>query len=68
MSEEFSFKEGADVNGLIKTIGKQLADTIKIDPSRVKCKGMKIFYVDDTDILMASGLYVKGFHPDDYDE
>lgn len=67
--EEFTFKYEVDMNKLTKQIGESLASTIGSDPSKVKCKGVRIFYVDETTgTLMSSGLFVKGFSPEDWDD
>ncbi len=70
MSEkEFVFKENSDMNAIAKEIGKSLAVTMDVDPSKVKCKGVRIFYVEeDSNMLMSSGLFVKGFSPEDWDD
>ena len=65
--DEFHFKENVDMNALAKQIGESLASTIGRDPKNVKCKGIRIFYVDEvTEVLMSSGLFVKGFSPEDW--
>jgi hypothetical protein len=66
--DEFKFKADADMNALAKTIGESLATTIGSDPSKIKCKGIRIFYVNEDDVLMSSGLFVKGFSPEDWDD
>ena len=64
--DEFEFKDGIDPNTLIKTIGESLAQAI--GSSTIKCKGIRIFYVNEHDVLMSSGLFVKGFSPEDWDD
>ncbi len=66
--DEFHFKKDVDMNALAKTIGESLAKTLGTDPEKVKCKGIRIFYVDENDMLMSSGLFVKGFSPEDWDD
>ena len=67
--KEFTFKQNADMDGLSKQIGESLAKTIGVDPSKVKCKGIRIFYVEeDSQMLMSSGLFVKDFSPEDWDD
>lgn len=67
--DEFRFKENVDMNALAKQIGESLADATGMDASKVKCKGVRIFYVDDdSGMLMSSGLFVKGFSPEDWDD
>ena len=66
--DEFRFKEDVNMNDLAKTIGESLAITLGTDPKKVKCKGIRIFYTDENDILMSSGLFVKGFSPEDWDD
>lgn len=66
--DEFEFKDGADMNALTKTIGESLAEAMGSDPSKIKCKGIRIFYVNEDDMLMSSGLFVKGFSPEDWDD
>jgi hypothetical protein len=69
MSEDtFHFKNDVDMNVLTKQIGEGLADAIGSDPSKIKCKGIRIFYVDENDMLMSSGLFVNGFSPEDWDD
>ena len=68
-ADEFSFKENANMDSLSKQIGTSLAATIGVDPSKVKCKGIRIFYVEeDSQMLMSSGLFIKGFSPEDWDD
>jgi len=66
--DEFHFKEDVDMNALSKQIGESLAGTMGSDPSKIKCKGIRIFYVNPDDMLMSSGLFVKGFSPEDWDD
>jgi hypothetical protein len=63
MSEdEFKFKEGSDVNESLRKIGEGLAVTIGVDPKKVKCKGIRMYFVDEeNEILLQSGLFVSGF-------
>lgn len=65
---EFHFKPEVDMNVLTKQIGKSLAETIGSDPSKIKCKGIRIFFVDENEMLLSSGLFVKGFSPEDWDD
>lgn len=66
--DEFHFKDDADMNALAKQIGESLAGAMGSDPSKIKCKGIRIFYVNEDDVLMSSGLFVKGFSPEDWDD
>lgn len=67
--EEFNFKKDADINAIAKQIGDSLAAQIGVDQSKVKCKGIRIFYVEeDSQMLMSSGLFVKGFSPEEWDD
>ena len=67
--KEFTFKKEADMNGLVKQIGESLAATIGVDASKVKCKGIRIFYVEeDSQMLMSSGLFVEGFSPEEWSD
>lgn len=67
--EEFQFKETADMNAIVKQIGKSLAGTVGTKPENTICKGIRIYYVDtESGMLMQSGLFVKGFNPDDWDD
>jgi hypothetical protein len=50
--DEFEFKGGIDPNTSIKTIGESLAQTT--GSSAIKCKGIRIFYVNENDMLMSS--------------
>lgn len=65
--DEFHFKSDVDLNTLVKQIGESLAATTGGDPKKVKCKGIRIFYVDENDMLMSSGLFVEGFSPEDWE-
>lgn len=68
IESEFHFKENVDMNALAKQIGQSLAGTIGVDPENVKCKGIRFFYVDETtEVLMSSGLFVKDFTPEDWE-
>ena len=65
---EFRFKPGSDVNDTLRKIGEGLAITIGVDPKKVKCKGIRMYFVDgENDILMQSGLFVSGFDITDYE-
>jgi hypothetical protein len=66
--DEFKFRTDVDMNALTKTIGERLAETLGSDPQKVKCKGIRIFYVNEHEVLMSSGLFVKGFSPEDWDD
>lgn len=65
--DEFKFKTDVDMNALSKQIGEGIAVAIGSDPDKIKCKGIRIFYVNEHDVLMSSGLFVKGFSPEDWD-
>ena len=65
---EFKFKYGQDINETLRKIGEGLAITIGVDPSKVKCKGIRMYFVDEeNDILMQSGMFVSGFDINDYE-
>ena len=65
---EFKFKEGAGINENLRKIGESLALAIGVDPSKVKCKGIRMYYVDEeNDILLQQGLFVSGFDINDYE-
>ena len=65
---EFKFKDGVDVNDTLRKIGEGLAITIGVDPKKVKCKGIRMYYVDEeNDILLQSGLFVSNFDINDYE-
>lgn len=66
--DEFHFKHDVDMNALTKQIGVSIAEAIGSDPSKIKCKGIRIFYVNEDNILMSSGLFVKDFSPEDWDD
>jgi len=66
--DEFHFKSDVDMNALTKQIGKSLAGAIGGDPLKLKCKGIRIFYVDENNTLMSSGLFVNGFSPEEWDD
>ena len=66
---EFKFKQGIDINENLRKIGEGLALTIGVDPSKVKCKGIRIYYVDEeNDILLQQGLFVSGFDINGYED
>ena len=66
--DEFKFKEGSDINENLRKIGEGLAITIGVDPKKVKCKGIRMYYVDEeNDILLQSGLFVSNFDINDYE-
>ena len=66
--DEFKFKPGADINETLRKIGEGLALTIGMDPSNVKCKGIRMYFVDEENgILLQSGLFVSGFDINDYE-
>jgi hypothetical protein len=67
-SDEFAFKKDVDMNGLIKQIGESLATTLGTDPSKMKCKGIRIYYVNEHEVLASSGRFVKNFSPEDWDD
>ena len=65
---EFKFKSGVDVNEALRKIGEGLAITIGVDPKKVKCKGIRMYYVDEeNDILLQSGLFAPNFDINDYE-
>ena len=67
--EIFQFQESVNMNILVKAMGESLGTTIGSDPSDVKCKGIRIYFVDDKkEVLMSSGLFVKGFTPEDWED
>ena len=64
----FGFKESADMNAIVQKIGEGLARAVGSDPAKIKCKGIRIFYVNEDGMLLCSGLFVKGFSPEEWDE
>jgi len=65
---EFKFKEGIDTNETLRKIGEGLAVTIGVDPKKVKCKGIRMYFVDEeNEILLQSGLFVSGFDINDWE-
>jgi hypothetical protein len=64
--EEFHLNEPI-TNDTLKSLGNKLGDSLGVS-REPKCKGIRIFYVDKFDVLMSSGLFVKGFSPEDWDE
>ena len=65
---EFKFKAGVDVNETLRKIGERLAVTIGVDPKKVKCKGIRMYFVDEeNEILLQSGLFVSNFDISDYE-
>lgn len=65
---EFKFKSSIDINEQLRKIGEGLAITIGVDPKKVKCKGIRIYFVDEeNDILMQSGMFVSGFDINNYE-
>lgn len=68
IESEFKFKPGQDINETLRKVGESLAVTIGVDPRKVKCKGIRMYFVDEeNDILMQSGLFVSGFDINDYE-
>lgn len=68
-ADTFRFKNDTDMNSIVETIGKSMAAQIGAKPENVKCKGIRIFFVDsESEMLMSSGLFVKGFSPEDWDD
>ena len=46
--KEFRFKEeSVDMNALLKQIAESMAEAIGRNPKSIKCKGIRIFYVDE---------------------
>lgn len=65
---EFSFKPGQDINETLRNVGESLAVIIGVDPKKVKCKGIRMYFIDEeNDILMQSGLFVSGFNINNYE-
>jgi hypothetical protein len=64
--EEFHFKDGFDINKTIKESGESLAAMLGSKTAR--CMGIRIYYVDEHEVLMQCGLFVKGFSPEEWDE
>jgi len=69
--DEFRFKDGVDVNEVvIKPVGEALAANLGTDPTKMKCKGIRIFYVNEHGTLATQNFFIKGFCPehwgDDY--
>ena len=67
-SDTFEFKKDVDMNSLAKQIGESLAATMGTDPSKMKCKGIRIYYVNEDGVLASSGLFIKEFSPEDWDD
>lgn len=66
---EFRFKPGVDINENLRKIGEGLALTIGVNPKKVKCKGIRIYFVDEeNDILLQSGTFVSGFDINDWED
>lgn len=69
MTEEFHFKDSVDMNAIVKQIGESMAATVGGNPQSTKCKGIRIYFVDEeTELLMSHGMFVKGFSPEDWDD
>ena len=68
MGDQFRFNPGVDINENLRKIGEGLALTIGVDPKKVKCKGIRIYFVDEeNDILLQSGMFVSGFDINDWE-
>ena len=67
--KEFTFKKDADMSGIVNEIKNSLATTNGVSSSKVTCKGIRFFFVEeDTQMLMSYGLFVEGFSPEDWDD
>jgi hypothetical protein len=67
--DEFKFNNGVDMNALAKQIGESMAGSIGVSKDKIKCKGIRFFFVEeDSEMLMSSGLFVKDFSPEDWDD
>jgi len=64
--ETFKLKEPI-TNEQLSNIGNTLGAALGIG-REPRCMGLRIFYVDKHDVLMSSGLFVKGFSPEDWDD
>jgi hypothetical protein len=66
---EFSFKKDCDMRGIVEENKTQISKLLGTDVSNIKCKGIRIFFVVEPDnMLTATGLFVKGFSPEDWDD
>lgn len=67
--EEFKFKTDVDMNAVVKKIAESMAAQIGVKAESVQCKGVRIFFVEkESQMLMSSGLFIKGFDPEDWDD
>lgn len=67
IEDEFHFKDSTNMNVLVKAMGESLGTAVGSNPADIKCKGIRIYFVDDKkEVLMSSGLFVKGFAPEDW--
>jgi len=67
MTEDvFSLKEPL-TNKQLERIGNDLGKCLGVG-REPKCKGIRIFYVDNMGVMMSSGLFVKGFSPEEWDD
>lgn len=65
---EYRFKPNVDMNMLSIQLSESLSMLIGSNPQNVKCKGFRIYFVDeDSGVLMTEGLFVKDFSPEDWD-
>ena len=67
--DEFKFKADVDMQGIVEENKKEITKLIGTDESNVKCKGIRMFFVVEPDnMLTSTGLFVKGFSPEDWDD
>jgi len=68
-NDEFQFKTNADMNALKVQLSQSLSMMIGGDPKSTKCKGFRIYFVDESSgILMSEGMFVKDFSPEDWND
>jgi hypothetical protein len=66
---EFTFKNDLDMTVLVKNLATSLAEQVGSTPDKIKCKGLRFFFVDEEkDMLLSTGLFVAGFCPEDWDD
>jgi hypothetical protein len=67
--DEFHFKPDVDMEALSKEYATSMSAMIKSKPENVKCKGIRIYYVDtEKDVMFSAGLFVDKFSPEDWDD
>jgi len=66
--DDFKLGPDGDLNKVIDAVRDGMASTIGGEISHIKCKGIRIYFVDnDSGMLMSSGLFVKDFSPEDWE-